>query len=60
MVKLLLLSVLIALVVLGVTGARVPDARRGLGRAVLLFVGFNLAYVLALRFWYPRLIGGMP
>lgn len=58
MVQGLLLSVLVVLVSLGVVNARTPNPRRGLKRAVLLFLSFNLAYVIALRVVYPALIQG--
>lgn len=52
---LLLRSVLLALIVIPIVAAREPNPRRGLRKAVGWFVGFNLLYMLALRFVYPLL-----
>ncbi len=55
MVRLLLLSVVIALVVLPVVCARDPSPRRGLKRSVLLLVTFHVVYALVLNALAPRL-----
>ncbi len=55
MSKLLILSVLVALVALPVLAARDPRPVRGVRRAVLFVLAFNAAYALALAFIYPRL-----
>ena len=57
MTKLLLLSVLIALVVVPVWAARDFNGPRGLKRAIFWVLAFNLAYALALQFIYPQLAG---
>jgi hypothetical protein len=54
--KLVLLSVLIALVTIPVLSARDRNQRRGLKRALFLVVAFNLFYMFALRFIYPRVL----
>lgn len=56
MSKLLLLSVLIALISLPIWAARDRNIARGLKRAMFLVVTFNLIYVILLRFIYPRLL----
>ncbi len=48
MVKALLLSVLVSLVVVGISGARDANGRRGLRRVIVFFLSFNLAYLVAL------------
>lgn len=56
MEKLLLLSVLIALVALPVNAARARHPSRALKRALVGLALFNLFYVVGLRFIYPRLL----
>jgi hypothetical protein len=51
----LLLSMLLALLVVPFVAARDPRPLRGLKKALAWFVGFNLFYLLALRFIYSRL-----
>jgi hypothetical protein len=51
----LLQSMMIALLVVPFVAARDPRPLRGLKKAVMWFVGFNLFYLFALRFIYPRL-----
>jgi membrane-associated HD superfamily phosphohydrolase len=53
--KLLLLSVVIALIALPLLTARDRNARRGLKKAILLVITFNLLYLFLVRFVYPRL-----
>ena len=50
---LILRSMLIAVLVIPFIAARDPHPRRGLTKAVVWFVVFNLFYMLALRFLYP-------
>ncbi len=57
MAKLLLVSVVFALVAIPVLASRDRSAARGLRRALLLTVAFNAAYYLALRYVLPRLYG---
>jgi hypothetical protein len=52
---LLLATVLLAVLTIPVAAARDPNPLRGLKRALVLFLGFNLLYMLALRFIYSRL-----
>jgi len=56
MAKLVLLSVVIGLVAIPIVVAREKDARRGFQRLVFLIVTFNLLYLFAVRFIYPRLL----
>jgi hypothetical protein len=51
----LLQSMMLALLVIPLAAARDPRPVRGLKKAVVWFVGFNLFYLLALRFIYPHL-----
>ena len=51
----LLQSLMFALLVVPFVAARDPRPLRGLKKAVLWFVAFNLFYMFALRFIYPRL-----
>jgi hypothetical protein len=52
---LLLVTVLLAVLMIPIGAARDPNPVRGLKRAVLLFLAFNVLYMLALRFLYSRL-----
>ena len=54
--KLLLFSVILALVGVPVLCAQEKDARRGFHRMVLILIAYNLFYLFAIRFIYPRLI----
>ncbi len=54
--KLVVFSVILSSIVIPVWAARTPNARRGLKRAVLALVAFNLLYLLALKYLYWRLI----
>jgi uncharacterized membrane protein YwaF len=56
MAKLILLSVLIMMVAIPVLAARDKSAKRGLQKAILFAIVFNICYVLALRYLYPHLI----
>ncbi|MFZ5446252.1 MAG: hypothetical protein ACOZQL_40065 [Myxococcota bacterium] len=55
MQKLLILSVCIALLVIPLMTAGDPHPGRGLKRAILGVIAFNLLYVVLLRVVYPRL-----
>lgn len=55
MSKLILLSVLVALIALPSLASRDSHPTRGLKRAVLLMVAFNLAYAFAVLVLVPRL-----
>jgi hypothetical protein len=54
--KLVLFSVVIAMIALPILTARDTNPRRGLNRTLLLVVAFNVLYLLAVRFIYPRLL----
>jgi hypothetical protein len=54
--KLLLLSVLLAMIGIPIFTARTIGGRRGLQWAVILIVLFNLFYMFAIRFIYPHLL----
>lgn len=56
MAKLLLLSVVINMIALPVFVARGASAQRSLMRTVVLMLAFNVLYLLAIRFVYPRLL----
>lgn len=56
MAKLLLNSIVIATLVLPMYAARDRSPARGLRRAVLWVIGFNLFYVLSVIHLYPRLL----
>lgn len=53
--NLVLRSLLLALFTIPIIAALEPHPRRALRKALLLFVGFNVLYMLALRFLYPIL-----
>lgn len=52
---LVLRSVLMAMFIIPFVAAREPNARRGLKKAIALFVGFNVLYMLLLKLVYPLL-----
>jgi hypothetical protein len=54
--KLLLLSVVIAMIALPVLTARDKSGRRGLRKLLLLAFLFNVFYLFAVRFIYPHLL----
>ena len=54
--KLVLFSAVIMMVAIPVACASAKDARRGFKRMVLLIVAYNLFYLFAVRFIYPRLV----
>jgi hypothetical protein len=51
----LLRSVMLAMLVIPFVAAREPHPVRALKKALALFVGLNVLYMLALRFLYPYL-----
>ena len=51
----LLQSLMLALLVIPFVAARDPRPLRGLKKAIVWFVGFNLFYLIALRFIYSHL-----
>lgn len=51
----LLRSVMIAVLIIPFVAAREPHPMRALKKAVALFFGFNVLYMLALRFVYSHL-----
>jgi hypothetical protein len=55
MEKLLLMSVIVVMVVLPLRAGHDVNPRRGLKRALLGMVGYNVCYALLLRFVLPRL-----
>jgi hypothetical protein len=54
--KLLLLSVVIAMITVPVLTARDRSARGGLTKAVLFTITFNVLYLIAVRYLYPHLV----
>lgn len=55
MAKFLLMSVIFGTIAMPVFAAREANPMRGLKKAVLLTFVFNLFYLFAVRFIYPRL-----
>jgi len=53
--KLLLVSILVAVIAIPIRAARARSARAGLRMAVLWMLAFNLFYLFAVRVIYPRL-----
>lgn len=53
--KLILISIVIATVVIPVRAARERSARRGLTRAIVAMLMFDVLYLLAVVFLYPRM-----
>jgi hypothetical protein len=56
MAKLVLLSVVIGMFAIPILTARIAGARRGLQWTLILILVFNLFYLFAVRFIYPRLL----
>jgi hypothetical protein len=54
--KLLLLSVVVAMIAVPILSARDANPRRSVKRLLLLITAFNLFYLFALRFIYPHLL----
>jgi hypothetical protein len=55
MQKLILVSILFAAVTIPVWASRDRNARRGLRKALFAMLVFDVLYVLAVMFLYPRL-----
>jgi hypothetical protein len=55
MQKVILISILFANVVIPLLAARERSAKRGLKKTLVYMVAFNVIYLLALMFIYPRL-----
>ncbi len=55
MSKLILMSVVLALIALPLRAASDPNPVRGIRRAVYAVLVFNLTYAFAIRFVLPRL-----
>jgi hypothetical protein len=53
--KLILVSILFAMVVLPIRAATDPSPRRGLRRALVGVAAFNVLYLLAVLYVLPRL-----
>lgn len=51
----MLLSIVIVMVAVPLAAARDSNLHRGLRKVVLLTIIFNLLYLLAVRYIYPRL-----
>ena len=56
MANLLLLSIVIMTIAIPVFAAGDRNAKRGLQKAILLTIVFNVFYLFAVRFIYPHLI----
>jgi hypothetical protein len=56
MAKLILLSVVIAMIAIPVMTSRMKGSRRGLQWTLILILLFNLFYLFAVRFIYPRFL----
>ncbi len=56
MARLVLMSVIIGSIAMPVFAAREANAMRGLKKTILLAFAFNLFYLFAVRFIYPRLL----
>jgi hypothetical protein len=54
--KLILLSVIIGNIAVPVLSARDPNAVRGFKKAIVFTFIFNVFYLLAVRYVYPRLL----
>jgi hypothetical protein len=56
MARMLLISILVALVALPSIAAREKNHTRALKKAVFLFVAFNILYLFSIRYLYIRLL----
>ena len=54
--KLVLLSVLLALIALPIMVSRQGNQKKAFKRALVFVLAFNAFYVLALKFIYPRVL----
>lgn len=52
--KLILISIIVATVVIPLRAARARSARRGLEQALVAMLVFDVFYLLAVMFLYPR------
>jgi hypothetical protein len=57
MAKLLLFSAVLAMIAIPVVASRAKSGQRGLRWTVLGILFFNIFYVFAIRYIYPRLVG---
>jgi hypothetical protein len=55
MQKAILISIVAATIIIPMWAAREGSARRGLRKAIACIAVFNIAYLLAVMFIYPRL-----
>ena len=55
MQKAILISIVAATIIIPMWAARERSARRGLRKAITCIAVFNIAYLLAVMFIYPRL-----
>jgi hypothetical protein len=56
MAKVILVSILVATIAIPMRAARDPSPARGLVRAALWFAVFDVLYLLATVYVYPRLL----
>jgi hypothetical protein len=56
MAKIVLFSVIIMMFAIPIAAARVKNPRRGFNRLVVAALLFNLFYLFAVRYIYPRLL----
>jgi formate hydrogenlyase subunit 3/multisubunit Na+/H+ antiporter MnhD subunit len=56
MAKIVLLSVFLGMLAIPISMARLKSGRRGLKWTLVLITLFNLLYLFAIRFIYPRLL----
>lgn len=56
MAKLVLLTIVMAMVGIPVIAARDPNARRGVRKVVLLMSTASVLYYFAIRYVYPRFL----
>jgi uncharacterized membrane protein YwaF len=56
MSKLLLLSTIIAMIAIPTMAARMKNGRKGLQVTIIAIVVYNLFYLFAVRYLYPRLL----
>ena len=56
MAKMLLLSIVVALVALPIVAAREENASRALKKTLMYYLLFNAAYLLAIKYFYFRFV----
>ncbi len=54
--KMVLISILFLSIIIPARAAQAKDPRKGLKKALIQMAVFNLIYVLALTYLYPRLL----